>query len=130
MPFHLSITHLLETYYILRDCGNVQIHSRWQIRWCTSVATERARNLVESVNLGENPSDVIVENAVVINARVIARPPQMLNPQSNRCERVLDLVSDLARHFAPGQDAFGARYFDPAELQISRQPLRRDPAQP
>src|SRR6266699_537014 len=54
----------------------------------------------------------------------------MLNPQPDRCEGILDLVGDLTRHLAPCQDTFGARYFDPAELQVPCQTPGRDAAQP
>ena len=74
-----------------------------------AVPAERARDLVEPVDLGENLIDVVVEHAIEIDARVGARAPQMLHAEPDGRERILDLVRDLPRHLAPREHALRAR---------------------
>ena len=50
-----------------------------------------------------------LEHAVEVDARVGARPPQVLHAEPDRRERILDLVRHLSRHLAPRQHALRAR---------------------
>src|SRR4029079_9368739 len=73
------------------------------------VTTERARNLVEPIDLGEDLIHILVEHAIEIDSRVGARALEMLNAEADWRQRVLDLVGDLARHLAPREDALRPR---------------------
>ena len=74
-----------------------------------AVPAERARDLVEPVDLGENLVDVLVEDAIEVDALVGPRAPQVLHAEPDRRERILDLVRDLPRHLTPGEHALRAR---------------------
>src|SRR4029079_15199418 len=74
-----------------------------------AVTAEGARDLVESIDLGENLVDVLLEHAVEIDTLVGARSAQMLDAKPNGRERILDFVRHLTRHLAPREHALCSR---------------------
>src|ERR1044072_4791236 len=54
----------------------------------------------------------------------------MLHTESDRGERVFDLVRDLPRHLTPRQYALRSRHLDPTQLEIHRQTTRSYATQP
>ena len=51
----------------------------------------------------------MLEDTIEIHAPVGPGTAQMLHAQADRRQRILDLVRNLARHFAPGEDALCPR---------------------
>ena len=77
-----------------------------------------------------------LQGLVEITSPVAVYPPQVLQPQPHRRERVLDLVGDLAGHLAPGQHPLRAgevgdivdRDHHAAHVRPQRRQLEREPA--
>src|SRR5689334_4156275 len=130
LPFDRATTHLLETNDVSDDRGDIYGFRRRKVGWRAAVSAERSRDLVKTVDLGQDATDILVEHFVEIATWIRARATQMLHAESNRRQRVLDLVRDLTRHLAPREHAFRARYFDPAQLEVDRQTSGGDTAQP
>ena len=71
---------------------------------------KRARDAVQPVDLRQDPAGRFVQGRFELRgARLAADALQMLNPEPDGRERILDFMRDLARHLAPGEDARGAR---------------------
>src|SRR5581483_10509981 len=66
-----------------------------------AVAAERARNLVESIDLGQDARRILLQNAIEVFALVRVRALEMLDAESDRRQRIFDLVRDLTRHLSP-----------------------------
>src|SRR2546423_4324603 len=130
LPLHNPISHLLQGDNILYDGRDIDRNRGRQIRRRAPVSAERARDFVQSIDFRENSSDIFVENGIVVDARVAPRSPEMLDAESDRRQRILDLVRNLSRHLSPRQHALSPRYFDSAKLEIPCQPLGGDAAQP
>src|ERR1700694_5593141 len=62
LPLHYTISHLLQANDVLYHRGEIDINSGRQISGCASIAAEWARDLVEPVDLRQNPFDVVVEH--------------------------------------------------------------------
>ena len=99
-------------------------------------AAEGPGDRVEPVDLGQHPLGGVLERAVEVGAAVPVDPPEVLQAEAHRGERILDLVRHLARHLTPGQHALGAGDVgdvvegdhDASDLRAQRGELERDPA--
>ena len=67
-------------------------------------AAEGTRDSVQSFDLGEDLAGGPVECRPKIAPPIPMGTQKVLHAQPNRCQRVLDLVGDLLRHFTPRQD--------------------------
>ena len=78
----------------------------------------------------------VLERTVELFAAIAIDPPQVLQAEPHRRERVLDLVRDLPGHLTPGQHPLRARHVghvvegddDAEHLGAQRSQLKRDPA--
>ena len=109
VPFHLPFAHALELRDIADDGSDVDRVPGRALGRSRPVAAEGARDLVEAIDLRENPTDVLVEHAFVVDSPITVGALEMLHAKPDRRERVLDLVRHLACHLAPGEDALCAR---------------------
>jgi hypothetical protein len=114
LPLNYPITHLLEGNNVLYHGGYID-RKRWRhVRRSAPISAEGARDFIQPVDLRQNSPDVLVENRVEIDSGIFTRPPQMLDAQSDRRERILDLMRDLSRHFTPRENALRAGHLDSA----------------
>ena len=109
-PLEIALlAHALERHDFAHDRRDVDGRRAPTLLRRRAVAAERARDLVEPIDLGENLIDVLLEHAIEVDARVGARASQVLHAEPDRRERILDLVRDLARHLAPREHALRTR---------------------
>jgi hypothetical protein len=71
LPLHFVIPHLLQTYDIPHYARDIDVDGSREICWRATIATEGARNFVETVDLRENTTHVVVEHTVEVHARVV-----------------------------------------------------------
>ena len=115
--------------------GQVDPVERLEVVGRRGEAAERARDRVEPVDLGQHPLGRVLERAVEVGAAVAVDPPEMLQAEAHRRERILDLVRHLARHLAPREHALGAgdvgdvveRDHDAPNVRSERRELEGDP---
>jgi hypothetical protein len=70
---------------------------------------ERSTDLVETVDLAEDAIHVLLQDAIEIRTAVLVGATQVLHPESDRREGVLNLVGDLTGHLSPGEHALRTR---------------------
>src|SRR5690606_9878669 len=90
-----------------------------------TVAGEDPRDLAEPVDLREDLLHVAVQDRAKILLPVRVRAPEVLDRELDGRERVLDLVSDLPRHLAPGEYPrgpllLGSRLAKPPDHSLER----------
>src|SRR6478752_7534378 len=108
-PRDLILAHSLQLDDVAHDLRNIDRRARRPFCRRRAVTTERARDLVEPIDLRQNPAHVLVQHTLVIHAPIAMRALQMLDAEADWRERILDLVCHLACHLAPREHALRPR---------------------